>query len=155
MAEVNVGTVDVLVVNPDPSGWHVLVLRRSPTTRCPGAWEMVHGRIEDGEAPEEAARRELREETGLVADRLYSLTVHPFYLLKSHVVELAVVFCAFVNRELPVVIGEEHDEFTWLSPEKASRRFFWPRERDALVQARELLGGGDAGAAEDVLRVRD
>ena len=46
----------------------------------PAAWEPVHGHIEPGEEPEDAALRELREETGLAADRLYIVRVQPFYL---------------------------------------------------------------------------
>ena len=35
----------------------------------------------------------------------------------------------------------------------AAERFTWPREREALQHIRILLGTGDAGPAEDVLRV--
>ena len=35
----------------------------------------------------------------------------------------------------------------------AATRFTWPREREALSHIAILLGTGDAGPAEDVLRV--
>jgi hypothetical protein len=35
----------------------------------------------------------------------------------------------------------------------ARHRFAWPREREALDHIVHLLGGGDAGPLEDVLRV--
>jgi len=35
----------------------------------------------------------------------------------------------------------------------AAARFTWPREREALEHIRILLGTGDAGPADDVLRV--
>jgi hypothetical protein len=35
----------------------------------------------------------------------------------------------------------------------AAARFTWPREREALEHIRILLGTGDGGPAEDVLRV--
>ena len=91
-----VGVVDVFVVRPLADGWRVLVVQRGPHTRCPGAWETVHGRIEPGERPEQAAVREVREETGLPVERLYNVTVQPFYLHRPGVVQLAVVFTAFV-----------------------------------------------------------
>jgi 8-oxo-dGTP pyrophosphatase MutT (NUDIX family) len=153
MALVNVGTIDVYVVAPGSPEWSVLALQRSLETRCPAAWETVHGRIERGEEPEEAAVREVREETGLVVQRLYNVTVQPFYLHRTHTVELAVVFAAFVHATAPVVLGEEHMHYEWLSPEAAEDRFFWPRERSALREVMHLLGRGDAGPAEDVLRV--
>jgi len=152
--EVRVHTVDVYVVRPLESGWKVLVLRRAANTRCPASWEAVHGRIEAGERPEEAAVRELREETGLGLARLYNITVQPFYMQRAGVVTNAVVFAVFVEEPAEVRIGEEHDAFEWLSPDDAMRRFVWPRSRVALREILDLLSSGDAGSVEDVLRVR-
>lgn len=131
----------------------MLVLRRAEGTRCTGAWETVHGSMEDGERPEEAAVRELREETGLEPERLYNVCVNPFYLHRSNVVQLSIVFCAFVGEEGAVMPGTEHDSYEWLSVPEACARLAWPRERQTLLEAYELLQGGDAGAVEDVLRV--
>ncbi|NUO37803.1 MAG: NUDIX domain-containing protein [Gemmatimonadaceae bacterium] len=153
MATVNVGTVDVFLISPRTDEWRILTLQRSNTTRCPTAWETVHGRIEAGEEPEEAAAREVREETGLEVKRLYNVTVQPFYLHRTHTVELAVVFAAFVDPAAPVVLGDEHARAEWLTAERALERFAWPRERDALRDILHLLRGGDAGPVEDVLRV--
>ena len=153
MTNVNVGTVDVYLIAPDPTGWGVLALQRSLGTRCPTAWETVHGRIEPGESPEQAAVREVQEETGLAVHRLYNVIVQPFYLHTLATVELAVVFAAFVNRGDPVTLGEEHMRSEWLSPDDALERFVWPRERQALRDVLQLLGAGHAGPVEDVLRV--
>jgi 8-oxo-dGTP pyrophosphatase MutT (NUDIX family) len=153
MTRVNVGTVDVYVIAPDPAGWGVLALQRSPGTRCPTAWETVHGRIEPGESPEQAAVREVREETGLAVQRLYNVIVQPFYLHTLATVELAVVFAAFVTRADTVTLGEEHMRYEWLTPDAAHERFVWPRERQALRDVLHLLQAGHAGPVEDVLRV--
>ncbi len=160
-----VGVVDVYVVCPSPAGWdawRVLVLQRAASgTRCPLAWETVHGRIERGERPEDAAVRELREETGLAVARLYNVTTQAFYLHNTGLpgaglgtVQVAVAFCAFVDEAAAPVLGEEHGAHAWLPPAEAAERFAWPREREALGHVRVLLGGGDAGPLEDVLRVR-
>jgi len=154
MTTINVGTIDVFVIAISPAGeWSVLTLQRSMTTRCPTAWETVHGRIESGESPEQAALREIREETGMSVERLYNVTVQPFYLHKLATVELAVVFAAIVSEKQDVVLGEEHMRFEWLPPDHALERFAWPRERSALRDVLHLLRGGDAGPVEDVLRV--
>ena len=153
MAQLSIGTVDVYVIRPLKPEWRVLVLQRGQDTRCPTSWETVHGRLETGEEPEEAAARELREETGLTAARLYNVTVQPFYLHRSHSVEMAVVFAAFVAEPAAVVLGSEHQAHAWLSIAQALDRFAWPRERAALREITEILKGGNAGAVEDVLRV--
>ncbi|GAC1515956.1 MAG: hypothetical protein NVS1B4_08610 [Gemmatimonadaceae bacterium] len=154
MASLDIGTVDVYVIRPLSPEWRVLVLQRAPGTRCAGAWEAVHGRIEPGEQPEDAAARELAEETGLAVDKLYNVTVQPFYLHTTHSVQLAVVFAALVTDPASVRLGDEHVAHEWLAPDDAAARFAWPRERESLAHIRQLLRAGDAGVVEDVLRVR-
>ena len=149
---VRVGVVDVFVVRPHGRVWQHLALRRAAGVRCPGTWEAVHGRIERGETPPQAARREVREETGLSVERLYALTVNPFFMKSTGTVELAVVFVAVVGRGT-AVLGEEHNAYAWLSRAAARRRYHWPREREALDHIAVLFKGGDAGKAEDALRI--
>jgi 8-oxo-dGTP pyrophosphatase MutT (NUDIX family) len=154
MTEVRVGVVDVYVLRRVHGAWETLLLRRASATRCPGSWETVHGRIEPGERPEDAALREVREETGLAVERLYNATVQPFYLHHWGAVMLAVVFAAVVEGDAPAVTGPEHDAHEWLPAPDAMARYTWPRSRAALSDILHLLRDGDAGAAEDVMRVR-
>lgn len=53
----------------------VLVARREPGSHLEGLWEFPGGKIEPDEEPREAALRELREETGLVASDAEPLNV--------------------------------------------------------------------------------
>jgi type II secretory ATPase GspE/PulE/Tfp pilus assembly ATPase PilB-like protein/8-oxo-dGTP pyrophosphatase MutT (NUDIX family) len=154
VSQLSIGTIDVYVIRPLRDGWRVLVLQRALDTRCPTAWEAVHGHIEKGEEPEDAALREVREEAGLEANRLYNVTVQPFYLHRSHTVQLAVVFAAFVDEPATITLGNEHQRAEWLSVDEALDRFQWPREREALREIAHLLRTGDAGPVEDVLRVK-
>lgn len=49
-----------------PAGWSVLVAQRLPDApMLPGFWEVPGGKVEPGEDPLAAARRELGEETGI------------------------------------------------------------------------------------------
>jgi 8-oxo-dGTP pyrophosphatase MutT (NUDIX family) len=153
MTSIVAGVVDVYVIRPLPEGWKIITVQRALTTRCPGAWETIHGRIERDELLEDAAVREVREETGLTVSRLYNVTVQAFYLHMFKSVQLAIVFAAFVDEPADVTLGEEHQSFEWLSPEDATKRFVWPREREAISHIQQLLGNGNAGPMEDVLRV--
>ena len=154
MTSIRVSLVDVYVLRRGAGGLDCLVLRRAAGGRCPGSWETVHGHIEEGERPWQAGRRELEEETGLSPERLYNLSrVETLYQHRLDEVALVPVFVAFVPADAAVRLGPEHDRHEWLTPAEAGVRFAWPRERRALEDAMVLLGSGDAGPVEDVLRI--
>jgi lipoyl(octanoyl) transferase len=118
-------TVSVVPIGADG---RVLLLRRSAERG--GFWQQVTGRIEPGESPADAARRELREETGAdvaVADLGYR---HAFALDPSiNRVAGATVFVveeqAFAAR-LPegfaARLSDEHAEHAWVTPAEAVER---------------------------------
>jgi A/G-specific adenine glycosylase len=78
-----------VVVLHDHGRW--LVQRRAPDRLLGGLWEFPGGHIEAGESPEAAARRELREETGLRAGRLRARGVirhaYSHFTVELHVYE--------------------------------------------------------------------
>ncbi len=148
------GVVDVYVVRGGGPDRRFLALRRAPGGRGPGAFEAVHGKIEPGERPEDAAWRECVEESGLTPARLYSITTNPFYLAPAGVVMLAIVFCAVVE-DGEVALGPEHDAHAWWTADEARQRYTWPREREMVAHIEALIGAdGTAGPHESVLRVR-
>ena len=146
--------VDTYAVRGVGERLEVLALRRGTSGRCPGSWETVHGTIESGETPVQASLRELHEETGLAPQKLYNLSrTEAFYQHRTDELALIPVFVAFVAPDAPVRLSDEHDRSEWLRLPDAARRFAWPRERRALDDILSIVGGGDAGLLEDVLRV--
>jgi dATP pyrophosphohydrolase len=131
-----------------------LVLRRSTGGRCPGAWEVVHGHVEKGEGPAEAALREMREESGLVPLRFYNASrVEAFYQHGSDSVALVPVFVAFVADDAEPVLSDEHDAAEWLGTAAAQERVAWPREARALEDIQRLFRNGHPGPIDDVLLI--
>jgi len=57
-------TADCVIFGRDRQGLKVLLIRRAAEPYA-GRWALPGGFVQQGEAPEEAARRELKEETGL------------------------------------------------------------------------------------------
>jgi 8-oxo-dGTP pyrophosphatase MutT (NUDIX family) len=154
VTSIQVKFVDTFVLRGAGDRLEVLLLRRAPGGRNPGSWETVHGTIEPGETPVQASLRELHEETGLAPQRFYNLSrIEGFYL---HAVdELAIIpaFAAMVAADAEPRLSDEHDACCWLPPADAARRFAWPRERRALDDVLSIVGGGDGGLLDDVLRV--
>ncbi|MDA1080844.1 MAG: NUDIX domain-containing protein [Gemmatimonadetes bacterium] len=153
MTNIVPGVVDVVVMRRVARSWRVLALERAPGARSTGAWEIVHGSIERGETPVQAACRELHEETGLTADALYSITVNPFYLPRTDTVQMAIAFAAVVGSA-KFTLSAEHSRARWETFAAARRRLAWPRTRELLGHVNWLLRSGDAGAVEDVLLVK-
>jgi len=50
----------------------ILLLRQAPGNALPGLWEMPSRQVDDGESPEHAAERELREAGLADADATYA-----------------------------------------------------------------------------------
>ena len=154
MTGVRVGFVDTFVLRDAGAGIEALVLRRSAAGRNPGSWETVHGTIEPGESPLDAARRELAEETGFAPLRLYNLSrVESFFWHATGEVILIPQFAVFVEPGVVPRLSPEHDAAEWLPAPEARERFAWPRERRAIDDILSILGSGGGGLLDDVLRI--
>jgi len=68
-------TVHAIVVNDNNE---ILVLQRAKHRSAPGTWNCVTGYVQDRESAEEAALRELKEETNLNGD--IKKTTAPFWV---------------------------------------------------------------------------
>src|SRR2546428_13307665 len=154
MTSLQVSFIDAYLLRSGASGLEVLVLRRAPGGRSPGSWETVHGHIEPGETPVQAALRELREETGLEPARLYNVSrVEAFYRHQTNEIALIPVFAGVVDARAAVRHSAEHDRAEWLEAREAAARVSRARggraPDDGLSNLRArgagLLGDGLAG----------
>ena len=96
-----------------PDGKRILFCRR---TREPflGKYNMPGGHIEAGESDEEAAYRELEEETGIGRDSVGLIHVMDFFYYREDM-ELQ-VWAGQLEREVP--LREEENPLFWLSAEE-------------------------------------
>jgi 8-oxo-dGTP pyrophosphatase MutT (NUDIX family) len=119
-----------------------IVLASRRTRRGQLAWGLAKGGIEDGESMEDAAVREVREETGLVAEIEASLgETRYFYVWENVRIRKTVHF--FLMRHTGGDISDRDDEMEeirWFPLERALKRAAYRGERDVLSRAAELLG---------------
>jgi 8-oxo-dGTP diphosphatase len=142
---------------------HVLLLRRNAwKDEAPGQWETGSGRVEPGEAPADAARREAREETGLEVEVLGELGAHPFLRGRERVETLSVVLHCRARTDA-VVLSTEHDEARWVpiaeAPDLPEVPEWVRRSLEALRRAaarsprpRRRRPSGDSGRHEGFTR---
>jgi 8-oxo-dGTP pyrophosphatase MutT (NUDIX family) len=118
-----------------------VVLASRRTRRGQLAWGLAKGGIEIGESKEDAAIREVREETGLTADIEADLGDTKYmYVWDDIRIRKTVHF--FLMRHTGGDVDDRDDEMEeirWFPLERAIKRAAYRGERDMLVKASELL----------------
>ena len=118
-----------------------VVLASRRTRRGELAWGLAKGGIEVAESAEDAAIREVREETGLLAEIEASLgETKYFYVWESVRIRKTVHF--FLMRYTGGNVedrDDEMEEIRWFPLERALKRAAYRGERDVLGRAAELL----------------
>ena len=128
--------VATYLFRPSVDGQELLLMRRT-TRRFNRKWFPVEGLVDAGETPEEAAIREVREETSLSVEQLYREQMEPILFRSEVFIHL---FVGFVAPSVDIVLNPEHDIYEWLSPTQALRRLSLPEQQVTLrrIQARFL-----------------
>ena len=119
-----------------------VVLASRRTRRGDLAWGLAKGGIEAGETLEEAAVREVREETGYTAEIEASLgDTRYFYVWEDTRIRKTVHF--FLMRCTggdPSERDDEMEEVRWFPLTRALKRAAYRGERDVLGRAADMLG---------------
>ena len=98
----------------------VLILRESATHKSntgAGSYDVPGGRVDAGENPMEALRREVKEETGLEVEigQLFSMLEwqRPIYGEDCQIFGL---YFRCTTTDTAVQLSKEHDQFEWIDP---------------------------------------
>jgi len=108
-----------------------------------GHWDFPKGHIEAGETPEEAALRELKEETGLDADLVEGFKDGFDYWFKEEG-DNAHKFVTFFAGEVAgdgsgVKLSHEHTDYRWLRLKEALKQITYDNAKDLLKEVDGFL----------------
>lgn len=94
-------------------------------------WSLPKGHVDAGESLEEAALREVLEETGCTAE--ISEIVPPVSYLVNGQPKIVVYYRMKLIEQGELVPNEEVSDVEWLSPAEAKDRFAYDSERNLLT----------------------
>jgi len=111
----------------------VLLLQRSEKSSYPGYWQLVEGKLEKDEDPSEALKREIEEETGLIASNLElsSVFFNEIEAKGLKYLTFRILFNANVNLK-EIKTSDEHISFGWYDKNKAFKLRLLPGTEDLL-----------------------
>lgn len=110
-----------------------LLLKRAAYQYYPNLWQMVSGKIKEGEKAYQTALREIKEETNLIPEKLWiAPNINSFYSPDDEYISLIPVFAAKVSSNSEVVISSEHSEFKWVKKDEAKNLLAWEGQRKSV-----------------------
>ncbi len=114
--------VEVIVFKNDPGlGFRYLMLKRN--SKKGGFWQPITGNVELGETFEQAAVRELREETGITEFIRIFDTGYSFEFFDDNRQQYEKVFAVEIKTETKVILSEEHTEFQWATKDECLTKY--------------------------------
>jgi len=105
-------------------------------------WDFPKGHLEKGETEQQAAAREIQEETGL--DKIafipeFKERIQYYFRVKGKTIFKTVVFFLAFTKKKKVKISFEHEGFVWLPFERAMKKLKFANARRILERAHQFL----------------
>lgn len=118
-------------------GKRFLALRRSTSkTVAAGKWEVVSGKVERGELPQQAARRETYEEVGVTV----ALDERPVTAYQAHYGTEPMIVLVYRGKGLKgeICLSNEHEAKTWVTEDEFAQLCPYTELVEAARQAAKL-----------------
>ncbi len=105
-------------------------------------WDFPKGKLELNETEEEAAKRELKEETGIDDVQFaegFKHTISYFYRKNEEVIHKEVVVFLAETKTEDVKLSFEHIGYVWMGYENAEKKLTFNNSKEILKKADEFL----------------
>ncbi len=107
-----------------------------------GHWDFVKGKMESGESPHETAKRETREETGIIDVKLldyFEEWIQYNFQFEGELVQKKVVFFLGETKTKDIKISHEHLNYTWMDYTTAMEKITFDNAKTVLSKSYALL----------------
>ena len=130
----------------------LLLKRAENETIYPNVWQAVTGWIEPGETALETALRELKEETGLVPKKSWTVPyITSFFDVKKDEIHLSPVFGFLVDEDAEIKLSEEHCAFEWLTYEDCCDKLIIPTHVEGTKVFCDFILCGSSGESYEIV----
>ena len=110
----------------------------SPYSYVAHKYEFPGGKIEEGETPENALKRELKEELDLEVT-VGGLYARHTFEYPDFIITLSLYECEMQSK----FILKEHESYAWISPQELKEEEWAPADADILGSLKRVFGGLD------------
>ena len=139
MNNIKVSVIDCHVVYWESDIPQFLTIKRSSNERYPLIWQCITGRIKNNEKAFEAAIRELKEETGLTAKKMWTIDrINNYYDPKYDAVFLIPIFGIEVAKK-DILLSSEHVDYYWGNMQSVQKKILFNQQKIGLESFYTML----------------
>lgn len=128
----------IVVFRRTTDGIKYLLLHKQGNQQFRERWDFPKGVIEPHENPEDAAKRETREEAGITEldfDAKFKEKQKYFYKKGEETIFKEVTFFLAETKEENVKISKEHDSYLWAGIDPALKKLKFDNQKEMLEKA--------------------
>ncbi len=126
----------------------LLLLQRAHGKLEPGKWGVPAGKLENNEAPENAAERELLEETGISLENPARIQrLNSLYIRKPEVDYVYHVFKVHLDQMPEVHLSDEHQSYIWATSKDIETIALMDGAKEALQHYQTMVMKKRTGAS--------
>lgn len=126
----------------------LLLLQRADGKLEPGKWGVPAGKLEHNEAPENAAERELLEETGISLENSSGIQrLNSLYIRKPEVDYVYHVFKVQLGQIPDVHLSDEHQNYIWATSKDIETIALMDGAKEALQHYQAMVAKKRSGAS--------
>ncbi|MBQ6381487.1 MAG: NUDIX domain-containing protein [Clostridia bacterium] len=102
-------------------------------------WSFPKGHVEKGESDEQAAIREVKEETGIDISIIEGFKAKSEYSIQHKIEKMVYIYAATCQTPKTVIQEEEIEDYLWLDFHKAMRHLKFENDKNILYRVNEFL----------------